>query len=44
MVRVFDMYGQLYYVRPSTSGEVIELPRNRVYIVMVGNYVKKILL
>ena len=44
MVRVFDMYGQLYYARPSTSGEVIELPRNRVYIVMVGNYVKKILL
>ncbi len=41
---VYDMYGRLYYQRPSIAGEVIELPRNRVYIVIVGNHVKKVFL
>lgn len=43
-VRVYDMYGMLYYSRSATSGEIIDLPRNRVYVVMVGNYVKKVCL
>lgn len=42
--RVWDMYGQLCYERPSGQGEISGLPRHRVYIVMVGNYVQKIML
>lgn len=39
---VWDMNGRLYYQRISSDAQVIDLPRNRVYIVKVGNYVKKI--
>lgn len=39
---VWDMSGKLYYQRISSDSQVIDLPRNRVYIVKVGNYVKKI--
>ncbi len=39
---VWDMSGRLYYQRISSDSQVIDLPRNRVYIVKVGNYVKKI--
>lgn len=42
--RVWDMYGQLCYERPSGQGEISGLPRHRIYIVMVGNYVQKIML
>ena len=38
------MYGRLYYERPSVEGQVISLHRNKVYIVIVGNYVKKVFL
>lgn len=41
-VSVWDMNGRLYYKRLSSDAQVIDLPRNRVYIVKVGNYVKKI--
>jgi len=41
--RVWDMYGMLWYERPSVNN-VISLPTGRVYIVQVGNYVKKIVL
>lgn len=41
-VSVWDMNGRLYYQRISSDAQVIDLPRNRVYIVRVGNYVKKI--
>ncbi|MBR5639123.1 MAG: leucine-rich repeat domain-containing protein [Muribaculaceae bacterium] len=39
---VWDIYGRLYYQRISSDAQVIDLPRNRVYVVKVGNYVKKI--
>ncbi len=39
---VWDMSGKLYYQRISSDSQVIDLPRNRVYIVKVGSYVKKI--
>jgi hypothetical protein len=42
MVSVWDMSGRLYYQRISSDAQVIDLPHNRVYIVRVGNYVKKI--
>ena len=41
-VSVWDMNGRLYYKRISSDSQVIDLPRNRVYVVKVGNYVKKI--
>ena len=41
---VYDIYGMLYYQRPTVKGEIPDLPRNRVYIVRVGNYVKKVFL
>ena len=41
---IYDMYGRLYYERPSVEGQVISLQRNRIYIVIVGNYVKKVML
>lgn len=43
-VSVWDMNGRLYYQRISSDAQVIDLPRNRVYIVKVGNYVKKVFL
>lgn len=39
---VYDVYGNLYYERPSVCGEICDLPRGRVYIVRVGNYVTKV--
>lgn len=39
---VWDMSGRLYYNRISSDAQVIDLPRNRVYIVKIGDYVKKI--
>ena len=44
MVSVWDMSGRLYYERMSSDAQVIDLPRNRVYVVKVGKYVKKIFL
>lgn len=41
---IYDIYGRLYYERPSNDGQVITLDRNRVYIVIVGNYVTKVFL
>lgn len=42
LVSVWDMTGHLYYERMSSDSHIIDLPRNRVYVVKVGNYVKKI--
>ncbi len=42
--RIYDCYGQLYYERPSNDGEIEGLPRNKVYIVVVGKTVKKVFL
>lgn len=44
LVSVWDMTGRLYYERMSSDTQVVDLPRNRVYVVRVGNYVKKIFL
>ena len=41
---VYDAYGNLYYQRPAINNIIGDLPRNRVYIVIVGNYVQKIFL
>lgn len=41
---IYDTYGNLWYQRPSINNVISDLPRNRVYIVIVGNYVKKIFL
>lgn len=41
---VYDVYGALYYQRPSINNVIGDLPRNRVYIVIVGDYVKKVAL
>lgn len=41
---VYDAYGNLWYQRPSINNVISDLPRNRVYIVIVGNYVKKVFL
>lgn len=41
---IYDAYGNLWYQRPSINNVISDLPRNRVYIVIVGNYVKKIFL
>ena len=43
-IRVWDIYGRLYFERFSGGNEAIDLPENRVYVVTVGNYVKKVLL
>ncbi len=40
--RVYDVYGNLFYERPSVSGEICDLPRGRVYLVCVGRYVTKV--
>lgn len=41
---VYDVYGNLYYQRPSINNVIGDLPRNKVYIVIVGKYVKKVFL
>jgi len=43
---IYDMYGRLWYQRPSVTNclGIDGLPRNRVYIVRVGDYVRKVLL
>lgn len=41
---IYDAYGNLYYQRPAINNVIGDLPRNRVYIVIVGNYVKKVFL
>lgn len=42
-VRVFDIYGQLYFERPAAQVTTIgNLPSCRAYIVMVGNHATKI--
>ncbi len=41
---VYDAYGNLYYQRPAINNVIGDLTRNRVYIVIVGNYVKKVFL
>ena len=40
---VYDCYGKLYYQRPAIDNIIPNLPRHRVYIVIVGDYVKKVL-
>lgn len=42
LLTVWDMSGRLYFARMSNDAQVIDLPRNRVYIVKLGNYVKKV--
>ena len=42
LVSVWDMSGRLYYERMSSDNHIVDLPRNRVYVVRVGNYVKKL--
>lgn len=42
MVSVWDMSGHLYYERMSSDVQIMDLPRNRVYVVKVGKYVKKV--
>lgn len=42
LLSVWDMSGRLYFMRITGDAQVIDLPRNRVYIVKLGNYVKKI--
>lgn len=44
LLSVWDMSGRLYYMRVTGDAQVIDLPRNRVYIVRLGNHVKKILI
>ena len=44
LVSVWDMTGRLYYERMSSDNHVIDLPHNRVYVVRVGKYVKKLFL
>ena len=44
VIRVFDIYGMMYFERFSDGGEIIELPRGRIYIVTVDDYVKKVML
>lgn len=41
---VYDAYGVLYYQRPSINNVIGNLPRGHVYIVIVGDYVKKVAL
>ena len=41
---VYDIYGRRYYERPSVEGQIITLDRNRAYIVIVGDYVKKVIM
>lgn len=43
-IRVYDIYGTLYYERFTSGNEAIELPSPRLYIVTVDNYVRKVLL
>lgn len=43
-VRVWDIYGNLYFERFTNGNEAVELPGHRVYIVTVDDYVKKVLL
>jgi len=43
-IYVWDMNGRLYYQRISSDAQIIDLPPHRVYIVRVGNYVKKVFL
>ena len=40
--RVYDVYGNLFYERPSVNGEICDLPRGRVYLVCVDRYVTKV--
>ena len=42
--RVYDIYGRLFYERPSVEGNIRGLDRGRVYIVIVGDYVRKVIL
>ncbi len=41
---VYDCYGNLYYQRPSINNVIGDLPRGRVFIVIVGDYVTKVAL
>ena len=42
--RVYDVYGMLHYERPSVDGIIAGLQQGRVYIVVVGNHVTKLIL
>ncbi len=42
--RIYDVYGNLYYQRPSVNNVIGDLPQGRVYIVIVGDYAKKVVL
>ncbi|MBQ9217261.1 MAG: leucine-rich repeat domain-containing protein [Muribaculaceae bacterium] len=39
---VYDVYGRRYYYRPSNDGQILTLHPDRVYIVIVGDYVQKV--
>ncbi|MBR6432228.1 MAG: hypothetical protein IKS64_05180, partial [Muribaculaceae bacterium] len=42
---IYDVYGNLWYKRPSgTSRKWISLPGHRLYIVKVGDTVRKVML
>ena len=43
-IHIYDAYGMLYYQRPALEGIIDGLPRNRVYIVIVGNHATKVAL
>ena len=40
---IYDVYGNLWYERPAVNNW-ISLPGQRVYIVRVGEYIRKIFL
>jgi len=39
---IYDVYGLLYYQRPTIKGHIDYLPGGRYYIVKVGDYAKKV--
>jgi len=41
---VYDVYGNLWYESPSMNNWIGNLPGNRMYIVRVGNHVRKVFL
>ena len=43
-ISIYDVYGTLWYYRPAITGNIGTLPAGKVYIVRVGDTVKKILL
>jgi len=42
--RIYDVYGNLWYERPSVTNWITNLPGGRLYIVCVGNVTRKVYL